>query len=154
MSSKNQDIKELLASYSEEQCQQIYMYAKEYNLTIKEAIDYQTHCHCCGNPVTNPVIDAENHQYCKKICFNHCEDYWYPCFREADCRVCGIWEYHKNRDSLTAYDVQLSNCEPILATIDAFQELKVYGQFYECLGDLTEYFGDLAFYGDDTDLYY
>jgi len=145
---------DLLAPYFEEQRQEIYRYAEKHNLTIEEAIDYQTHCHCCGNQVTNPVFDADNHQYCKKICFNHCEDYWYDCSRGEECKVCYISTYNKRRDSLTAYDVQLSNCEPVLATIDAFKELKVHGQFYECLGDLAEYFGDLAFYGDDVELYY
>ena len=147
-------IQDLLAPYSEEQRQEIYRYTEEHNLTIEEAIDYQTHCHCCGNHVENAIIDSENHQYCGKRCFNHCEDYWYECFRGEECKVCKIWEYRTRRDSLTAYDIQLSNCEPVLATIDAFKELKVHGQIYECLGDLAEYFGDLAFYGDDADLYY
>ena len=147
-------IQDLLAPYSEEQRQEIYRYTEEHNLTIEEAIDYQTHCHCCGNNVENAIIDSENHQYCGKRCFDHCEDYWYKCFRGEECKVCHIAKYHQSRDSLTAYDIQLSNCEPVLATIDAFKELKVHGQIYECLGDLAEYFGDLAFYGDDADLYY
>jgi hypothetical protein len=147
-------IQDLLAPYSEEQRQEIYKYTEEHNLTIEEAIDYQTHCHCCGNHVENAIIDSENHQYCKKICFNHCEDYWYDCFRGEECKVCEIWAYRTRRDSLTAYDIHLSECEPVLATIDAFKELKVHGQIYECLGDLAEYFGDLAFYGDDVNLYY
>jgi len=145
---------ELIGLYSEEQRQEIYRYAEKHNLNIEEAIDYQTHCHCCGNQVTNPVFDAENHQYCKKRCFEHCEDYRYYCYRGEECKVCDIWTYRANRDSLTAYDIQLAHCEPVLATIDAFKELKVHGQFYECLDDLAEYFGDLAFYGDDADLYY
>ena len=148
--------KELLAPYSEEQVVELSKYAEKHNLTIEEAIDYQSHCHCCGNEVTNPVFDEKTHQYCKKRCFEHCEDYRYDCSRGEECKVCEIWEYRTRRDSLSAYDMQLSNCEPVLATIDAFKELKVYGQFYECLGDMTEYFGDLAFYGDDNDpdLYY
>lgn len=147
-------IQDLLAPYSEEQRQEIYRYTEEHNLTIEEAIDYQTHCHCCGNHVENAIIDSENHQYCKKICFEHCEEYRYDCSRGEECKVCEIWAYRTRCDSLTAYDIQLSNCEPVLATIDAFKELKVHGQIYECLGDLAEYFGDLAFYGDDADLYY
>jgi hypothetical protein len=148
--------KELLAPYSEEQAAELSKYAEKHNLTIKEAIDYQSHCHCCGNEVTNPVFDENNHQYCKKRCFEHCEDYRYECSRGKECKVCEIWEYRARRDSLSAYDMQLSDCEPVLATIDAFKELKVYNQVYECLGDMTEYFGDLAFYGDDNDpdLYY
>ena len=147
---------ELLGPYSEEQRQEIYRYAEKHNLTTEEAIDYQTHCHCCGNQVSNPVFDAENHQYCKKRCFEHCEEYRYDCSRGEECKVCEIWAYRTRCDSLTAYDIHLSECEPVLATIDAFQELKVHEQFYECLGDLTEYFGDLAFYNDDDhpDLYY
>jgi len=147
---------ELLGVYSEEQRQEIYRYAEKHNLTTEEAIDYQTHCHCCGNEDTTPVFDGDNHQYCNKRCFNHCEDYWYECYRGEECKVCEISQYHKTRDSLTAYDIHLSECEPVLAAIDAFKELKVHGQFYECLGDLTEYFGDLAFYDDNVhpDLYY
>jgi hypothetical protein len=126
--------------------QALSKYAETHNITIEEAIDYQTHCHCCGNHIANAVFDEVNHQYCNKRCFEHCEDYWYECYRQAECKVCGIWEYRTRRDSITAYDIQLSESKPVLVTIDAFKELNVYGQLYESLGDLAEYFGDLAFY--------
>ena len=88
MSSKNQDIKELLASYSEEQCQQIYMYAKEYNLTINEAIDYQTHCHNCGKGTPDSLIRSDSHQYCSSRCQEYCEVFCYSCVYEKECLVC------------------------------------------------------------------
>jgi hypothetical protein len=134
------DEEELLEKYTEEQRTDLRNYAKEYNLNMWEAIEYQTHCHSCGKSVEDGVFDGKNHQYCKKKCFEYCEDYLYPCFREKCCRVCGIWQYRARRDSLTAHDIELSDCEPVLATIDCFKELGVYGQLYECFGDLVDYF--------------
>ena len=131
---------ELLDRYTEEQQDQLIKYAEKHNLTIEESIDYQTHCHCCGKTVDDGMFDEMNHQYCKEKCFERCEEYWYHCFRGDDCKVCGIWEYHARRDSLTAYDIELSELAPVLATIDCFKELQVYGQLYECLEDLVEYF--------------
>jgi len=130
----------LLCKYTLEQKLNIRMYAEEYGLTIEESIDYQTHCHCCGKEVNDDIFDAENHQYCKKSCFEHCEDYWYHCFRGQDCKVCKIWEYHTHRASSIEYDIELSNCEPVLNAIDCFQELQVYPQLYECIEDLVQYF--------------
>lgn len=130
---------ELLDQYTEEQQDQLIKYAEKHNLTIEESIDYQTHCHCCGKTVEDG-FDESNHQYCKEKCFEHCEDYWYHCYRGEECKVCDIWNYHAQRDSLTAHDIELSDCEPVLATIDCFKELGVYGQLYECLEDLVEYF--------------
>jgi hypothetical protein len=130
---------ELLHQYTEEQQGQLIKYAEKHNLTIEESIDYQTHCHCCGKTVEDG-FDEMNHQYCKEKCFEHCEDYWYECFRGEECKVCEIWAYRARRDSLTAYDIELSDCEPVLATIDCFKELQVYGQLYECIEDLVEYF--------------
>jgi len=133
------DEEELLEKYTEEQQDQLIKYAEKHNLTIEESIDYQTHCHCCGKTVEDG-FDESNHQYCKEKCFERCEEYWYHCFRGDDCKVCGIWEYHARRDSLTAYDIELSELAPVLATIDCFKELGVYGQLYECIEDLVEYF--------------
>ena len=133
------DEEELLEKYTEEQREQLIKYAEKHNLTIEESIDYQTHCHCCGKTVEDG-FDESNHQYCKEKCFERCEDYWYHCFRSEDCKVCGIWEYRARRDSLTAYDLELSELAPVLATIDCFKELQVYGQLYECLEDLVDYF--------------
>jgi hypothetical protein len=131
---------ELLSEYSLHQCEQLRLYAEKHNITLEEALDYQTHCHCCGKTVDDGMFDEMNHQYCKKKCFEHCEDYWYHCFKGQDCKVCDIWEYHARRDSLTAYDIELSDCEPVLAAIDCFQELNVYPQLYESFEDLVEYF--------------
>jgi hypothetical protein len=130
----------LLCKYSTEQCEQLRLYAEKHNLTIEESIDYQTHCHCCGKTVDDGLFDEMNHQYCKEKCFEHCEDYWYECFRGEECKVCEIWQYRARGDSLTAYDIELSDCEPVLATIDCFKELQVYGHLYECIEDLVEYF--------------
>ena len=131
---------ELLDQYTEEQQDQLIKYAEKHNLTIEESIDYQPHCQCCGKTVDDGMFDEMNHQYCKEKCFERCEEYWYHCFRGDDCKVCGIWEYHARRDSLTAYDIELSELAPVLATIDCFKELQVYGQLYECLEDLVDYF--------------
>jgi hypothetical protein len=131
---------ELLDQYTEEQQDQLIKYAEKYSLTIEESNDYQTHCHCCGKKVEDNLFDENNHQYCGSRCFETCEDYWYTCYREADCKVCEISQYHARRDSLTAYDIELSDCEPVLATIDCFKELGVYGQLYECIKDLVDYF--------------
>jgi hypothetical protein len=131
---------DLRAPYSMDQCIALTMYAEKHNITFEEAIDYQSHCHSCGNEVKDGVFDEDNHQYCRKRCQEHCEDYWYECYRGEECKVCEISAYHARRDSLTAYDIELSDLEPVLATIDCFKELQVYSQLYECLEDLAEYF--------------
>ena len=125
-----------------DQCIALTMYAEKHNITFEEAIYYQTHCHCCGKTVDDGMFDEMNHQYCNRRCFEHCEDYWYHCNRGEECKVCDIWEYHARCDSLTAFYLNLLKLEPVLATIDCFQELNVYPQLHECLGDLTEYFGE------------
>ena len=130
----------LLEKYSEEQQIDLRDYAEEYNLNMWEAIDYQTHCHCCGKSVEDGIFDGKNHQYCSNKCFEYCEDYWYPCFRESCCRVCGISQYHKNREEKQKKDIEIEKYTPVLSAIDAFQDLKIDGQLYECLGDLKEYF--------------
>jgi hypothetical protein len=131
---------ELLNQYSVEQREQLRLYAEKHSITIEESIDYQTHCHCCGKTVDDGVFDEMNHQYCNEKCFEHCEDYWYECFRGEECKVCEIWEYRARRDSLTAHDIELSDCEPVLNAIDCFKELNVYPQLYECIEDLVDYF--------------
>lgn len=131
---------ELLGKYTEEQQTDLRDYAEEYNLNMWEAIDYQTHCHCCGKSVEDGIFDGKNHQYCSKKCFEYCEDYWYHCFREKCCRVCGISQYHKNREDKQKKDIEIEKYTPVLSAIDAFQDLYVDGKLYECLGDLKEYF--------------
>jgi hypothetical protein len=132
----------LLEKYTEEEQTQLSKYATCHNISIEEAIEYQTHCHYCGTHVKNAVFDEEEHQYCNERCWESCEDYWYPCHKGEDCRVCQIWEYHKRRDSLTERDFEIARCEPVLVAIDAFQELRVYAQLYECIPDLVEYFDE------------
>lgn len=88
---------ELICKYSEQQCQALCAYAQEHDLTVAEAIEYQTSCHSCGKAVEDGIFDEANHQYCGEKCFEYCEDYWYPCFREGNCRVCSISQYHKDR---------------------------------------------------------
>ena len=131
---------ELLSQYSLEECHELRMYAEKHNLSLEEAIDYQTHCHSCGHYVENAIFHGESHQYCRARCFEHCEDYWYECFRGEECKVCEIWEYRARQDSLTAHDIELSDFEPVLATIDCFKELNIYPQLYECIEDLVHYF--------------
>ena len=88
---------ELLSKYSEEQQKDLCGYAKRYELTIAEAIEYQTSCHNCGKEVKDGLFDDFNHQYCRAKCFDYCEDFGYPCFREGNCLVCSSWQYHEDR---------------------------------------------------------
>ena len=88
---------EMLDKYSQEEEIQLIKYCIQNNITIEQAIEYQTHCHCCGKYLENAVIDEQNHQYCNERCFEACEDYSYPCFRKGDCRVCQIWQYQQDR---------------------------------------------------------
>jgi hypothetical protein len=83
---------ELLSKYSEEQQKDLCGYAQMYELTIAEAIEYQTSCHNCGKEVKNGQFDDVTHQYCGKRCFKYSEDFYYPCFREGNCLVCSRWQ--------------------------------------------------------------
>jgi len=47
---------------------------------------------------------------------------------------------YRDSDSLTAYDIELSDCKPVLVAIDCFKELQVYGELYGCIEDLVHYF--------------
>ena len=138
-------MEELLQDYDKEQRATLTKYANEYNITVAEAIEYQTHCHCCGKTVEDPVFHESEHQYCEIDrrcdggliqCREACEHFHYPCFRKGDCLVCGIW-YYKNTSTRRA---ELKKSEQILAAISAFQEKRVYAQFYECVPDLIQYF--------------
>ena len=130
----------ILNPYTEEQKTQLYNYAKEYNISIEEAIEYQTHCHYCGKYIENPLFDQKEHQYCNKRCWNACEDYWYPCHKDGDCRVCSIWQYHKDREEKRKREDEILKYNMVLFAVEAFKELEIYGQFYECIPDLIEYF--------------
>jgi hypothetical protein len=130
---------DLLEKYTDEQQMQITLYAYEYNLNIAEAIDYQTHCHSCGKYVEQG-FDEVNHQYCRKKCFEYCEDYWYPCFREGCCRVCGISQYHQSRKQREKRGIEIEKYTSVLVAIDCFKDLGVHDQILECFGDLVEYY--------------
>ena len=78
----------LFCQYSNDENAQLARYGNEHNLKMEEALDYQTHCHCCGKFLENPVFDEKNHQYCKERCWETCEEYRYPCFKKGDCKVC------------------------------------------------------------------
>jgi hypothetical protein len=134
------DDNNLLQKYSKEQQIQLSKYATCHKISIEEAIEYQTHCHYCGKSVENSVFDEAEHQYCNKRCWESCEDYWYPCDKGENCRVCEIWQYHKGREERKKIEYEIQTYEPVLASIDAFQELFIYTQLYEYLGDLVEYF--------------
>jgi hypothetical protein len=134
------DEEKLISQYSEEQQSDLRKYSEEHSLSIEEAIDYQTHCHSCGKTVEDNLFDGVNHQYCRKKCFEYCEDYWYPCYRGADCLVCGIWQYHLDREEKQKRVIELQKVEPVLAAINCFQEMKIHEQLFECIGNLVEYF--------------
>jgi hypothetical protein len=103
---------DLLAPYSIDQCTALRMYAYKYNLTIEEAIEYQTHCHCCGREDKDGLFDEMCHQYCRSRCFDYIEEFRYPCYLEAACKVCPNWRYHANdreekeEETLDIYDFE------------------------------------------------
>ena len=137
---QNEQDNELLSKYSEEQQNDLRGYAQTHELTIAEAIEYQTHCHSCGREVDNDIFDEVNHQYCRQRCFDYCEEYWYPCFREANCRVCCIWQYHENRRQQEIRSNEVAKQSQVLMAIEVFKELQVYGSLLACVPDLSEYF--------------
>jgi hypothetical protein len=81
---------DLLEEYHVEKQNALLEYAQTYELTVKDAIDYQTHCHACGSNVEGDFSGVA-HSYCKKYCFESCEIYYLPCFRKGDCKVCNNW---------------------------------------------------------------
>ena len=78
----------LFCQYSNEEKAQLARYATEHNLKMEEALDYQTLYHCCGKFIENVVFDEKNHQYCGERCWDTCEEYRYPCFKNGVCKVC------------------------------------------------------------------
>ena len=67
----------------------IIEYAKEHNLSISDAVDYLKCCHYCGNK----DIPFGN-EYCNRRCQEYSVDYYYPCFRGADCKVCDNYKFY------------------------------------------------------------
>ena len=120
-------MEELLEDYSADQRDVLSKYANKYDMSILRAIEYQTHCHCCGKTVHNAEFHESEHQCC-----DGCIDREH-CFRGSDCHVCGSW-YEKNRRA------ELKRSAPVLAAVSAFKEHRMYAQFFECLPDLVEYF--------------
>lgn len=127
------ELEELLEDYNNDQRDALRKYANKYDISIARALEYQTHCHCCGKTVHNGEFHESDNKYCAKGgCIDH--DYLnFPCFRGSECLVCES-EYAKNRRAL------IKKCAPILAAVSAFKEKRVYAQFFECLPDLVEYF--------------
>ena len=78
----------------------IFEYAKEYDLSISDAVDYLKCCHYCGNK--DIPFGGE---YCNRRCQEYSVDYCYPCFRGADCKVCSNYEkdYYEREENLV-YD--------------------------------------------------
>ena len=78
----------------------IIEYAKEHNLSISDAVDYLKCCHYCGNK----DIPFGN-EYCNRRCQEYSVDYYYPCFRGPDCKVCSNYEkdYYEREENLV-YD--------------------------------------------------
>jgi len=118
---------ELLEDYSADQRDTLRKYANKYDISIARAVEYQTHCHCCGKTVDNDEFHESDNKYCDG-CIDH--DH---CFRGSDCLVCES-EYVKNRRA------EIKKCTPILAAVSAFKEHRVYAQFFECLPDLVDYY--------------
>jgi len=127
-------MEELLEDYSADQRDALRKYANKYDMSILRAIEYQTHCHCCGKTIHNAEFHESEHQCCvSSMTAKGCDQFNYPCFRGSDCHVCGSW-YEKNRRA------ELKRSAPVLAAISAFKEHRMYAQFFECLPDLVEYF--------------
>lgn len=133
---------ELVSQYSPEDIAYLRWYAEQYDLTMEEAIEYKTHCHNCGKYVENAEFDSPSHQYCCKGCYDYCEEYIYPCYREGSCRVCSVWAFQKLKAELQKKEAFLATYSPVLMAVEAWKELFIYGQLYDCIPDLIEYFDD------------
>ncbi len=97
---------DLLAPYSIEQCTALRMYAHNYNLTIEEAIDYQTHCHCCGREEKDGLFSERGHQYCRARCQDYIEDFRYKCYRDTECKVCYMWQPEEEQQEEAVADAK------------------------------------------------
>lgn len=102
---------ELLDQYSEKQQNAIIGYSMRHNLTIEEAIDYQTHCHCCGREEKDGLFSDIAHQYCRARCQDYIEDFRYKCYRDTECKVCYMWQPEEQQEeneeeTLDIYDFE------------------------------------------------
>ena len=110
--------------YSQEEKISLILYARKNDLMIEEAIEYQTHCHNCGKYVENAVFDSDFHQYCNKRCYEYCEEYRYPCYREGNCRVC---DFHQEENDVEPEECDLDN----KYSSEELTDLRWYAQKYE-----------------------
>ena len=81
----------LLQDFSPEDQAEIREYATIHQLTIRESIEYQTHCHNCGKETPEGLISSGSHQYCSSRCQEYSETYCYSCVYEGECLVCANW---------------------------------------------------------------
>jgi hypothetical protein len=128
-------IETLLQNYTVEERTELVLYANDYNLTIEQAIEYQTQCHACSKEISSTQFDHDNHRYCSKWCFDSSEEYYISCFRKGDCLVCDTWRIHEFRENPDKYQMI-----PVLTAIEALKELSIYNQLNDTLIDLVEYF--------------
>ena len=81
----------LLQDFSDEDQAEIREYASIHQLTIRESVEYQTHCHNCGKETPEGLISSGSHQYCSSRCQEYSETYCYSCVYEGECLVCANW---------------------------------------------------------------
>jgi hypothetical protein len=81
----------LLSRYSTFEKAKLARYAEKHNITLEEALDYQSHCHCCGKFIKNVIFDEIDTRYCGERCWYMCEYDRYPCLKKGDCKVCENW---------------------------------------------------------------
>ena len=81
----------LLQDFSPEDQAEIREYASIHQLTIRESVEYQTHCHNCGKETPEGLISSGSHQYCSSRCQEYSETYCYSCVYEGECLVCANW---------------------------------------------------------------
>jgi hypothetical protein len=81
----------LLQNFSAEDQVEIREYATIHQLTIRESVEYQTHCHNCGKDTPEGFISSGSHQYCSSRCQEYSETYCYSCAYDSECLVCANW---------------------------------------------------------------
>jgi hypothetical protein len=69
--------------------EEIIEYAKRYDLSIAEAVDYLKTCHHCGNPDI-----PFGWEYCNERCQDYSIEFCYDCYRKSKCKVCDNWYRH------------------------------------------------------------
>jgi hypothetical protein len=74
-----------------EDAKMICDYAKDHNMSIPDAVEYLNSCHSCGN--TDIPFGNE---YCNEKCRDEFTVFNYPCFKDADCKVCLNYRREEN----------------------------------------------------------